>query len=147
MFKHQLESKLKDLMESASKESNYSGFSLGLYSANINISIASGLDDRVHKTMLRPDSMLVWGSVTKMYADVILDSCLSHYLFVFPIRNRYTSASILRQVERGRLQLDEPLAPIIDPWLDRRYGMKLSELFGKEVNIVSPRNVIQMASG
>ena len=116
---------IKPVLAAGSAKSNDTGFSFGLYSSSWNVSLATGLNDRVTKEKLRPTDMMMWGSVTK----------------------QYTAASVLRQVERGKLTLDEPIYTIIDPWLRKVNGTTLRKLWGKEVEVVSARQVIQMASG
>ena len=55
--------------------------------------------------------------------------------------------SILRQVERGKLKLDQPVAPLIDPWLRRAHNMSLGQMWGVEMGLVSARTLLQMSSG
>ena len=115
------------VMRAGSERTNNSGYQLGLYSASWNLSLAVGLNERApgKQTALRGDDMFVWGSITKFY----------------------TAVSVLRQVEAGRITLDEPICPYIDPWLKRTNGTSLTARFGKEMELVSARNLLQMASG
>lgn len=75
-----------------------------------------------------------WGSITKMW----------------------TGASIMQLVAQGKLDLKEPVAPIIDAQFAAMKKMgfpgmenftKLSDLFGAEVNTVTLRNLLAMQSG
>ncbi len=64
------------------------------------------------------DDLYVWGSITKMF----------------------TCPAVLQLVDAGKLSLDDPLAPHVDPFL-RRAGssVTLESRFGAEVNNVTVR--------
>ena len=51
------------------------------------------------------------------------------------------------QVEAHRVSLDEPVAPIIDPWLTRTNGTTLGAVLGPHAAKLTARQLLQMTSG
>lgn len=71
------------------------------------------------------DAKFVWGSCAKMM----------------------TGAGILRAVERGQLDLDKPVAPVLDPVLDRLGLGSMRALFGPLARFITTRHLATMSSG
>jgi len=60
-----------------------------------------------------------------------------------------TGAAIMKVVSEGKLELDKPVAPIIDPWLLKNNKTKLSQIYGpaEKVNSITTRQLLAMQSG
>jgi len=100
------------------------------YSPKLNFTVASGYTDAGlgmgNKTRLaKEDDPYVWGSTTKMF----------------------TAPAVLRLVEQGKVQLEDPIAAHIDPILWALNHSKLQQHFGAAIDQVQIQHLLHMTSG
>lgn len=69
--------------------------------------------------------VFVWGSVTKLV----------------------TGAALMQLVAAGKIELDKPVAPLVDPSLARLGLDSMASLFGAEARLVTLRHLLSMKSG
>ena len=104
-------------------------FSVGLTARGETIAVASGMN-RFEPTPSRVDtnSLYPMGSATKMY----------------------TAVAALQAAEAGRIDLDAPVAPLVDPLLKSAIGQTLGQLWGANasfIDSVTMRQLLGMRSG
>jgi D-alanyl-D-alanine carboxypeptidase len=120
--------RLQSLLEAKSKQWNTS-FSVGVYhSATGSFGAVAGLADRgAAGKPATLDSRYPLGSVTKAY----------------------TAVAVMRQYEKGNLDIDLPIAIYVDPLLKRDNGTTLLELWRDDPMIqkVTGRMLLSMRSG
>jgi len=95
------------------------------YSCKIGIGVQSSTLSLAATSDGDLDEWFVWGSVTKLL----------------------TGSGILRQVEKGNLKLDAPVAPHIDPVLSALGLGSMVELFGEEAAKITAHHLGSMQSG
>jgi CubicO group peptidase (beta-lactamase class C family) len=121
--------KLRALLSTKANKWNRTGLWLGFVNQNEKIELASGVVDGVtHEGQRATTANLVpLGSITKTY----------------------TAAAIMGQVERGLVNLDDPMAQHVDPVLSKWNGTTLGQLFGADSGIynVTVRHLLSMHSG
>lgn len=59
----------------------------------------------------------------------------------------YTAALIMGLVGKGKLRLDDPIAPLIDSFLNKGNSTTLVDLFGKEASAITVGHLLRMQSG
>jgi CubicO group peptidase (beta-lactamase class C family) len=110
------------------------GIAVSALHHDFEVSVAAGMQDLHHQLPMTPDSKFVWGSVTKLV----------------------TGSSILRLADEGRIALDDPVAPIVDPIIKRMVDAapagkfnftSMQDLFGPQANNVTIRQLATMQSG
>jgi len=96
------------------------------------VAVAAGVIDRASGKAAATKDPYVWGSVTKLV----------------------TGTGVLRLVDAGKLGLDDPVPPLIDPLLAKMAAKdpsqkfaSLSELWGPEVSKITVRDLLGMHSG
>ena len=91
-----LQQKLQDILDKHSRFWNMS-FSFAVYNSSVEVAVASGLDDYSDSaTKLTIDSQIPMGSTTKLF----------------------TSTTALRLAQQGLFKLDDPVAPLINRYLE-----------------------------
>ena len=114
---------LQRILEAKALEFNTS-FSVGIWSETGAWTAVAGLNDRRKRTPMTSDLQFPLGSVTKTY----------------------TAASVMQAYEKGLIDIDKPIAPYVDPILQRQNGTTLLELWNGDRNIsnVTARQLMQM---
>jgi CubicO group peptidase (beta-lactamase class C family) len=87
--------------------------------------VGLGWNDVIHQTPATPKDLIPAGSLTKSF----------------------TAAAVMRLVDRGTVQLDDPITEHTDDWLQRVNGTTLVELFGANIANTSVRTLLSMNSG
>ena len=88
--------------------------------------IAAGVNSHIDGSRVSTTSLYPVGSATKLY----------------------TSVAVLQAHEQGLIDLDAPVAPVIDPFLMRTNGTTLFQLWQNEaINQVTARQLLSMRSG
>eukprot|EP00041_Stephanoeca_diplocostata_P029915 m.892545 g.892545 ORF g.892545 m.892545 type:complete len:407 (+) comp23656_c1_seq14:41-1261(+) len=97
---------------------------------NTSIAVAAGYTDagldmgHASREAL-PDDVYVWGSITKMY----------------------TGPAVLQLVEKGLVDLNDPISMHIDPLLEHINGSRLIDHFGTNISRVQIHHLLHMTSG
>lgn len=88
---------------------------------------AGGFNDRVTGSLVDKDSVIPGGSICKFI----------------------TSLGAMRLAETGKLKLDDPIGPLVDPWLKTQGHPSLKDLWGGDETIagVTPRQLLSMRGG
>ena len=89
------------------------------------VQLCAGYSDPRRRVPCQPDDLFAWGSTTKPTTAVL----------------------ILRLVERGIVQLDDPATRHIDPYLRAMNHSGLRVLFGPAAARVTVRQLLQMTAG
>ena len=88
--------------------------------------IAAGINSHTDASRVSTESLYPVGSATKLY----------------------TAVAVLQAHERGLIDLDAPVAPVIDPFLQRTNGTTLFQLWQNDlINKVTARQLMGMRSG
>ena len=126
---------LQPLLDAASHAANIS-ISVGLADGDGGFGATAGVDDRTTGAPTTLRSRFPAGSVTKTY----------------------TAAIVMRLHDAGKIDLDKPVAPVIDPFLRRTNGTTLATLWGDAsqggnassaamIGTVTARQLMMMRSG
>jgi len=111
---------------SASKSTNDSAIAMTVTTKDVVIDMFAGTS-APDGTKLKTSDMFLWGSLTKMV----------------------TAAAIMKQYQRGKIDIDVPVYRYLDPWLMRTNGSRLSDIYSPAdlVNNITARDLIGMTSG
>jgi CubicO group peptidase (beta-lactamase class C family) len=124
-----LSATLQDVAEYISARYNCS-IALSYTSGNASAAAAAGFTDAglglgKPTRPAKPDDLYVWGSTTKMF----------------------TGAAVLRLVDAGVVDLDDPIQQHIDPFLLHANNSRLVDHFGTEIEKVTVQMLLHMTSG
>jgi len=128
-----LEAALQPILDTmAAKYSMAVGLGVRDSSDKIELKLVSGIADRRSSRKVKPDDPFVWGSVTKVV----------------------TGTAVLRLADAGKLSLEDPIPPLIDPFIQKMAAAdptqnftSLADLFGPDVAKVTVRDLLGMKSG
>jgi len=96
------------------------------YGCAISIAVQTSTDAwTVASNGSKPEEKFVWGSVTK----------------------QFTGAALLQLHDAGKIDLDAPVAPIIDSTLNQLGLASMTGLFGREAAAITSRHLAMMQSG
>ena len=122
-----LKTTLQGIIDADAAQDNVS-YSFAIQSEQLgSIAVAAGTDDHATGTEVNADSLYPAGSVAKAY----------------------TAVAAMRLAEKGVLDLDAPVAPIVDPWLSTQSLPTISKLWGNNTQIatVTSRQLLSMQAG
>jgi CubicO group peptidase (beta-lactamase class C family) len=121
----ELTQQLQALVDQGAEQDNVS-YSFAVHAEDFSVAVAAGFDDHVTGTKVSPDSLIPAGSALKPY----------------------TAVAALKLSEQGKLDLDKPVVPIVDPWLAAQGFPSMGKLWNNSmINTVTSRQLLSMRAG